>query len=44
MHLVERLGKLPGLDELLLTTNGNQLDKYAEPLKVAGVESHQHQP
>lgn len=37
MHLVERLGKLPGLDELLLTTNGNQLDKYAEPLKAAGV-------
>ena len=37
MHLVERLGRLPGLDELLLTTNGNQLDKYAGPLKAAGV-------
>lgn len=37
MHLIERLGKLPGLDELLLTTNGNQLDKYSEPLKSAGV-------
>ncbi|MXY89636.1 MAG: GTP 3',8-cyclase MoaA [Gammaproteobacteria bacterium] len=37
MHLIERLGKLPGLDELLLTTNGNQLDKYSGPLKTAGV-------
>lgn len=37
MHLIERLGKLPGLDELLLTTNGNQLDKYSGPLKAAGV-------
>ncbi len=37
MHLVERLGELPGLDELLLTTNGSQLDKYAGPLKAAGV-------
>lgn len=37
MHLIERLGELPGLDELLLTTNGNQLDKYSEPLKSAGV-------
>ena len=37
MHLIERLGRLPGLDELLLTTNGNQLDKYSEPLKSAGV-------
>ena len=38
MHLVERLGRLPGLDELLLTTNGNQLDKYAGPLQAAGVK------
>lgn len=37
MHLIERLGKLPGLDELLLTTNGNQLVKYAGPLRTAGV-------
>ncbi len=37
MHLIERLGKLPGLDELLLTTNGNQLVKYAGPLRAAGV-------
>lgn len=37
MHLIERLGELPGLDELLLTTNGNQLDKYSGPLKSAGV-------
>ncbi len=38
MHLVERLGKLPGVDELLLTTNGNQLVKYAGPLRAAGVK------
>ena len=37
LHLIERLGQLPGLDELLLTTNGNQLDKYSGPLKTAGV-------
>jgi len=37
MSLIERLGKLPGLEELLLTTNGAQLDKYAEPLYAAGV-------
>jgi len=37
MSLIEKLGALPGLEELLLTTNGAQLDKYAEPLKKAGV-------
>lgn len=37
MSLIERLGALPGLEELLITTNGAQLDKYAAPLKAAGV-------
>ena len=37
MSLMKRLGKLPGLEELLLTTNGAQLDKYALPLKEAGL-------
>ena len=37
MSLIEKLGALPGLDELLLTTNGAQLEKYAIPLKDAGV-------
>lgn len=37
MSLVENLGALPGLEELLLTTNGAQLDKYAIPLREAGV-------
>ena len=37
MTLIDRLGALPGLEELLLTTNGAQLDKYAAPLKSAGV-------
>lgn len=37
MELVQRLGQLDGLDELHLTTNGAQLDKYAVPLKDAGL-------
>ena len=37
MALISRLGKLSGLEELLLTTNGAQLDKYAAPLKEAGL-------
>ena len=37
MSLIEKLGRLPGLEELLLTTNGAQLDKYAGALKEAGV-------
>ncbi|NKB31570.1 MAG: GTP 3',8-cyclase MoaA [Pseudomonadales bacterium] len=37
MSLIEKLGALPGLEELLLTTNGAQLDKYAPALKSAGV-------
>ncbi len=35
--LVERLGRLTDLEELLITTNGAQLDKYAAPLRAAGV-------
>ncbi len=37
MSLIERLGKLDGLKELLLTTNGAQLDKFAPALRQAGV-------
>lgn len=37
MSLFQNLGQLPGLDELLLTTNGAQLKKYAQPLREAGV-------
>jgi len=37
MALIRALGQLPGLDELLLTTNGAQLDKLAAPLREAGV-------
>ncbi len=37
MSLIKKLGALPGLEELLLTTNGAQLEKYAIPLKEAGV-------
>ena len=38
MWLIERLGALPGLDNLVLTTNGSQLDRFAGPLKSAGVK------
>lgn len=37
LSLVQRLGKLDGLEQLHLTTNGAQLDKYAQPLFDAGL-------
>ncbi|WP_373096316.1 GTP 3',8-cyclase MoaA [Zhongshania sp.] len=37
MALIERLGKLEQLEQLHLTTNGAQLEKYAGPLKEAGL-------
>ncbi len=38
MWLIERLGALPGLDNLVLTSNGSQLDRFAQPLRDAGVK------
>ncbi|MGE5491392.1 MAG: GTP 3',8-cyclase MoaA [Actinomycetota bacterium] len=38
MWLIERLGALPGLENLVLTTNGSQLDRFAPALKAAGVK------
>jgi cyclic pyranopterin phosphate synthase len=38
MWLIERLGTLPGLDTLVLTTNGSQLDRFAARLNTAGVK------
>lgn len=38
LWLCESLGRLPGLRELVLTTNGSQLEKYAEALRAAGVK------
>ncbi|AYX30616.1 GTP 3',8-cyclase MoaA [Burkholderia pseudomallei] len=35
--LVERIARLPGLDELALTTNGARLAQFAAPLKAAGL-------
>jgi len=35
--LLERLAVLPGLKELVLTTNGSQLDRFAPALRAAGV-------
>ncbi len=37
LWLFQQLGQLPGLRELVLTTNGSQLEKYAPALKDAGV-------
>ena len=37
MSLIKDIGQLPGLNELLLTTNGSQLEKLAGPLREAGV-------
>ncbi len=38
IKLFEDLGQLPGLEELVTTTNGSQLTKLAQPLKDAGVK------
>ena len=37
LWLIERLGALPGLDNLVMTSNGSQLDRFAPALKAAGV-------
>ena len=37
MWLLQQLGRLKGLHELTLTTNGSQLEKFAERLHAAGV-------
>jgi cyclic pyranopterin phosphate synthase len=36
--LCERIASLPGLRELVLTTNGSQLQRYAQGLRTAGVK------
>lgn len=38
IKLFEDIGQLPGLGELVITTNGSQLPKLAKPLKDAGVK------
>lgn len=38
MWLIERLGALPGLDNLVMTSNGSQLERFARPLREAGVK------
>ena len=37
LWLFKELGKLPGLNELVLTTNGSQLEHYATALRKSGV-------
>ncbi|NJD24358.1 MAG: GTP 3',8-cyclase MoaA [Betaproteobacteria bacterium] len=37
LWLLERLGALPGLEQLVMTTNGSQLERYAPALRAAGV-------
>lgn len=38
VDLCSEIGQLPGLRELTLTTNGSQLERYAEGLRQAGVK------
>lgn len=38
LWLIERLAQLPGLEALVLTTNGSQLEHFAGPLRAAGVQ------
>jgi cyclic pyranopterin phosphate synthase len=38
LWLMEQIAGLDGLKELVLTTNGSQLDRYAVPLRNAGVK------
>jgi len=38
VKLFEDIGQLPGLDEVVLTTNASQLTKLAQPLKDTGVK------
>jgi GTP 3',8-cyclase len=38
LWLFQEVGKLPGLEECVLTTNGSQLSKYATALKAAGIK------
>ena len=35
--LLERIARLPGLRELVMTTNGSQLERFAPALRAAGV-------
>ncbi len=37
IELMNNIGKLTGLKELTITTNGSQLEKYSEKIKKAGV-------
>lgn len=38
ISLCEKISAIPGLDELVMTTNGSQLTKYAQSLADAGVK------
>lgn len=38
LSLCERMGNIPGLNDLVMTTNGSQLEKMAKGLKAAGVK------
>ncbi len=38
MWLIEQLGALPGLENLVMTSNGSQLDRFVAPLRAAGVK------
>lgn len=38
LWFLQELGQLEGLDELVMTTNASQLERFAQPLKASGVK------
>ena len=44
LELLQNIGGIESLHELVITTNGSQLDTMAPALKKAGVKTHQYQP
>ncbi|MBP8042604.1 MAG: radical SAM protein [Bacteroidales bacterium] len=38
ISLIEQISKIPGIDDLSMTTNGILLEEYAEPLAKAGIQ------
>ena len=42
--LMREIAALPGLDELVITTNGSQLEAQAREIRSRGRQAHQHQP
>ncbi len=44
VELCRNIAALPGLRELVMTSNGSQLGRLARPLAEAGGQAYEHQP